>query len=152
MGKFVITQSDKNQEYYFNLKAEYGENGVSKNFSYSGSEELKRSWNLARTLEHEWLGHATGEIPDVLEWRDSHGLKHRVNPMFSEKEFRESSGNGDAKFAKTAMQVVNEFRVEMGLENFQRLHYDYIRLKDGKYGFIFGNPDDDSPLYMIISK
>jgi RHS repeat-associated protein len=84
---------------------------------YNGSAELRRSFNMARIIEHEYLGHVVMGVYDYTG-QDSGGGK-----PYGKTEFHNTTDNG------TAMQVVNKFRREMGLP--ERLAYDRQRDIDG---------------------
>ena len=84
--------------------------------------DAKRTANLGRVMEHEFLGHAK------RGWDD-----YNVSSI------------GGAE-SRTTISLVNSFRVGMGLENYQRMFY---RLEDRGISF-YSDPDDNlAPLYFI---
>ena len=88
-----------------------------RNYTYSSNDvNLKRSWNLGRILEHEVLAHSVMRLEDY------------TIDYFGKKEF--NSGK------MTALKLVNIFRVEIGLQDYQRLTY----CVQGQPLILFGNP------------
>jgi RHS repeat-associated protein len=82
------------------------------NLAYSKAEYVNvpvRAFNMARTLEHEWIGHFRNRKSD---------------PIGARQKF--AQGN--------VVRIVNEIRVEIGLEKYQRVHYG------NAYFTLFGDP------------
>ncbi len=67
-------------------------------------------------MEHEFLGHVISNLREI------------TIDDFGKAEFYSET--------KTALKLVNEFRIEMGLQDYQRLNY---RVQDANM-IIFGNP------------
>ncbi|MDD3687339.1 MAG: hypothetical protein PHE56_11295, partial [Bacteroidales bacterium] len=98
---------------------------------------LIRTWNLGRVIEHEYLFHV------VLKLEDYSNINSKIG--WGEDEFRYLPNE-----SRTTVQMENEFRIEMGLENYQRLFY---RTNDNTLLLIFGHPDDAfAPLFPVPYK
>jgi len=83
----------------------------------NGTTNLKRSFNMARIIEHEYLGHVVTNVEDYSGQFTGNGKP------YGKQEFYKTINDG------TAMQVVNKFRREMGLP--ERIAYDRQRDSNG---------------------
>ncbi len=99
---------------------------ITATYSSPNDANLKLTWNLGRTLEHEVLGHSLKRYED-----------YTIN-YYGFDEFH----SGDM----TALKLVNKFRIEMGLQDYQRLNYG---VQDAPMIF-FGNPKKaNTPIHII---
>ena len=102
----------------------FDENSNLKGFSTDLPDFALRTINLGRVMEHEFLGHAK------RGWKDHY----------------RGNGNGTGKYQQeTTLSLVNSFRIDMGLQDFQR---NFYRLPQG--GFFLSNPNDKfSKIYQF---